>query len=99
MKKTCNHPKQPCDCHQLNELSMTIAQDIWDSCAKHLGPDCGLTSDKVFSVTAVALTAFIEEMAATGRDDKGNPITISDVLDLIYAFHMDAKEYLNSKHL
>lgn len=95
----CRFPEHGpgCDCRKLNTISMAIAQDIWDSCAKHLGPECGLDTEKVFMVTAVALAAFIEEMAESGRDEQGNAITMSDVMNVIYSCHMEAKEFLENK--
>lgn len=93
--KPCEHLDHPehCKCKAYNEISMDIAQDLWNSCAKHLGEDCGIESENVFMITVVALASFIEHMAESGRDQKGNPATVRDVLSQINMVYVQANEY------
>lgn len=78
-----------CRCDKLNQLSMTIAQDIWDSFAKHLGEDSGLDSDETFMCSAVAVTCIIEEMANSAKDPYGEVVGFKEMIHRLYQLYLD----------
>ena len=76
-----------CDCKhdedkrkELNQLSSDIAQDAWDSLAKHLGENSILDSEDKFLCSAVAMTMVIEEMCSAIKGPDGKSIEFSQML-------------------